>query len=97
MTGTIRDNLTLGKEGMEDARLLEALAAAGLSDLYKDLARGTGRARGGEGGEPLRRAEAALSHRAGALWEAPLLLFDEVTSALDYETKREVYPSRDSA
>lgn len=88
--GTLRDNLTLGREGLDDARLLEAMRLAGFKDLTSIWPEGLD-ARVEQSGNNLSGGQKQrLAIARALLRDAQVLLFDEVTSALDYESEREV-------
>ncbi len=87
---SLRDNLRLADRRADDARLIEALDAAGLRDDVEALPNGLN-TRLGEGGHGLsggqarRLAFARLLLRPTSLW-----LFDEPTEGLDGTTARDV-------
>ncbi|MCA8880232.1 MAG: ATP-binding cassette domain-containing protein [Rhodobacteraceae bacterium] len=87
---SLRDNLRLADPAADDARLLDALSAAGLDDLIRGLPRGleTRLGDGGfglSGGQARRLALARLFLRDSGLW-----LLDEPTEGLDGATARDV-------
>lgn len=80
---TLRENLELGGPPACDARIAEALAAAGATDIASDLPGGLD-ARIDHDGENLSGGQRQrLSLARAALRDAPVLLLDEPTSALD--------------
>ncbi|MDR0896234.1 MAG: ABC transporter ATP-binding protein/permease [Oscillospiraceae bacterium] len=91
LSGTLRENLLLGQEGVADAQLLDTLRVAGIGDVAALWPEGLDmqvaeRGANLSGGQRQRIAIARALLRG-----AQVLLFDEVTSALDYETEREIY------
>ncbi len=88
--GSIRDNLLIGRPDADDDALRAAIGQAGLTDFISDLPLGldspvgdlTGQVSGGE-------AQRIALARA-FLRDAPLLILDEPTAALDPETERAI-------
>ena len=81
--GTIRDNITLGEDYM-DEELLSVIAASGLSNLIKKVGLDYNIGECGEelsGGQRQRIAIARLLIR-----KTPIMIFDEATSSLDKKT-----------
>ena len=84
-SGTLRDNLTRFNPGADEAALSEAIRAACLEDVVREVGL---EARLGERGIGLSEGQAQRVAVARALLSsAPILLLDEATSALDEETE----------
>jgi ATP-binding cassette subfamily C protein len=88
--GTVRENLTLWRPGLPDARLAQACADAEVLDVVRALPGGFDAVLP-EGGVNLSGGERQRLELARALANDPVvLLLDEATSALDAETERRV-------
>ncbi|QVQ29105.1 ABC transporter ATP-binding protein [Achromobacter deleyi] len=82
-TGTIADNIRAGKPGASDAELLQAARQAGVTEIIARLPQGM-ETPVGEGGARLSGGERQRVAIARALLsDAPILLVDEATAALD--------------
>ena len=86
--GSIADNIRLGKPDASDAELLDAAQQAGVSELIERLPQGLD-TQVGEGGARLSGGERQRIGIARALIkDAPILLVDEATAALDAENQQ---------
>lgn len=88
VTGTVAENVALGST-VEAARVATALADAGAADLDPSTPLGAGGA-GLSGGEAQRVAVARALYRARVV-DAPILVLDEPSSALDADTEAHVW------
>lgn len=85
--GSIADNIRIGKSGANEAEVLEAMRLAGVSEIVERLPQGLDTAVG-EGGARLSGGERQRISIARALIkDAPILLVDEATAALDTENQ----------
>ncbi|SUD44583.1 ferric siderophore ABC transporter, permease/ATP-binding protein [Pseudomonas fluorescens] len=85
--GSIADNIRIGKPDANDAQVLEAARQAGVIEIIERLPQGLETAVG-EGGARLSGGERQRISIARALIkDAPILLVDEATAALDAENQ----------
>lgn len=88
MSGTLRDNLTMFTDRASDEEIQKAVRAACLADIVEEVGMET---KLGERGIGLSEGQAQRVAIARALLsDAPILLLDESTSALDEETEAKV-------
>jgi ATP-binding cassette subfamily B protein len=86
-SGTLRDNLTLRRQGISQERIDEACEAVGLRGYIASLPGGY-ETDAGELGSLISGGQAQRLNVARAIIkDAPILLFDEVTSALDADNE----------
>ena len=90
LAGTIAENLRLVNHAATDEQLIQALKDACAWEFVSSLPRGI-HSPMGEGGKGFSEGQAQRIAIARALVrKAPVLLLDEVTSALDFETEQQV-------
>ncbi len=90
LSGTIRDNLLMVKENATDQQMIEALQIACAWDFVQKKEEGLD-AKVGERGKGLSEGQAQrIAIARAVLRDAPILLMDESTSALDVTTERQV-------
>ncbi|HEX8994927.1 MAG TPA: ABC transporter transmembrane domain-containing protein [Ktedonobacterales bacterium] len=94
--GTIRDNIAVGKPGANDSEIIEAAQRANIHDVimqdlggYDRLVREQGRDLSGGQRQRVAIARAILR-------DAPILILDEPTAALDVEAEAEVMRALDT-
>jgi subfamily B ATP-binding cassette protein MsbA len=90
---TIAANVAYGAvvvEGIDRGRVIEALEAANLSDLVKELPEGIDTLVGDNGNRLSGGQRQRLAIARAIYKNAPILILDEATSALDSESERQV-------
>lgn len=89
MSGTIRDNLRLGKLNASDEEMLEALHTA-CADFVAELPEGLSTLCSEQGGGLSEGQAQRISIARALLRDRAIMLFDEATSALDPDTERQL-------
>ncbi|MFN3576225.1 MAG: ABC transporter ATP-binding protein [Tabrizicola sp.] len=87
---TLRENLILGREGIDQARLDQALADAEVSAFAAALPQGLDTPAGTRGSALSGGQRQRIAIARALLADAPVLLLDEATSALDTRTEAAV-------
>jgi ATP-binding cassette subfamily C protein LapB len=88
--GTLRENIAFGLPYADDAAVVAAIETAGLSDFVNRHPHGVGLAVG-ERGESLSGGQRqSVGIARAVLHNAPLLLLDEPTSAMDYSSEAQI-------
>ena len=89
LSGTIRDNLRLGRLDATDEEMMEALHDA-CADFVDELPKGLDTACSEKGGGLSEGQAQRIAIARALLRNRPVMLFDEATSALDPETERQL-------
>lgn len=89
MSGTIRDNLRLGKLNATDEEMLQALHTA-CADFVDELPEGLSTLCSEQGGGLSEGQAQRISIARALLRNRAIMLFDEATSALDPDTERQL-------
>lgn len=90
ITGTLRDNLTLGLSNIDDEQLIDAASNSGLLSIIKEHPLGLNLPIS-EGGQGLSGGQKALVGLTRIFLIKPrMLILDEPTASLDQETERKV-------
>lgn len=94
-SGTIRENIRLGKPGATDEEFIAAAKAAHAHDFIMGFEKGYDTQVGEHGTQLSGGQRARISIARAFLKNAPILLLDEPTSALDAESELEVQRALD--
>ncbi|PFA63122.1 hypothetical protein CN378_19025 [Bacillus sp. AFS015802] len=89
-SGTLADNLRIGKRDATDEELLKALADSGLGELIDTLPEGLNTSVGERGSLLSGGQKQRLSLARALLKDAPILILDEASSALDPITETKI-------
>ncbi len=90
LSGTLRENLTITRPNATESEIMQAVHVSAMEEYLEQLPDGLDTVLG-ESGAGLSEGQAQrLAIARAVLGGAPILLLDEITSALDVETERTV-------
>lgn len=90
LSGTLKDNLTLTKPDATDKEIAQAIYVSGMDEYLSQLPSGLDTVLGEDGAGLSQGQAQRLAIARAVLGGAPILLLDEITSALDGDTERTV-------
>ncbi len=93
--GTIRDNIALGRPGATDEEIFEAARKAHAHQFIIEFATGYDTSVGEQGAQLSGGQKQRIAIARAILKNAPIILLDEPTAALDSESEREVQKALD--
>ena len=95
-TGTIKDNILMGKMNATDEELYQAVESAHLQDMIVDLPEGIDTMLGERGTTLSGGQRQRIAIARAMLRNAPIVILDEATSALDNESEAIVQKAMDN-
>ncbi len=90
-SGSIRDNLLIANENATDKQLLEVLDQVKLKDFVLRLEDGLNSSVGDSGSRLSGGQKQKIGIARALLSNAPYIIFDEATSAVDHESEQEIW------